>query len=746
MSSVNFLFIHTEEDVPYTSFLKPLLANNKCFTYSKPVLTFHDVKTYCQSKNITKILSTSQSLLERFVPAKGNKKPSIDNYAGSYFLRDGIEIVFLHPLKHCVTVPERYVSKLTSPNKWMTVPDFSWQIIETQNESEYDKALNFLSNCKLIALDIETYSEPLSIRCIGYTGVVFDSSGRITLQSYVFPFNSITQLQRCKQINELSAAKIMQNGKYDISYLSRFGLPPANYLWDTATAMHCWYSELPKDLGFLQAYFVRNASYWKDLADSGNLKDLYLYNAKDTWATAVAFLAWAKESPAWAKKNYVMEFSIIPACHLAEMTGIKRDLIKLKEVEREVSFAIDSKSKRLNKILGVSDFNVNSPKQMKTLLKLLGCADLQSTDEKSMDKAAYRHPLNAMILDVVKDIRKKRKLVSTYLGEGKELAGADTILCSLNPHGTDTGRLASKEHHFWCGLQVQNIPRGKEVKSTLKAYDGFYFGECDLEQAESRDTAFISGDTNLITAVTGTRDFHSVNCSAFFGVPYEQIYDDVTKKTIDKKLRDLAKRVNHGANYNMGKYVLVDTMGEKNIFEAARLLKLPKHWDALSIAEYLLNQFGNAYPVVRYDYQKWIVATVLKTKMLVGATGWTRYCFLDPSKSKPALNAYVAHCPQSLNAMVLNKAFKKVFEDIAIHPEHSKNFILNAQIHDSILFQYRKEHEYLADMVKERMEIPITIKDIKGIERTFTVPAALKLGTKDSSEVFKPAIYWSETE
>jgi hypothetical protein len=59
---------------------------------------------------------------------------------------------------------------------------------------------------------------------------------------------------------------------------------------------------------------------------------------------------------------------------------------------------------------------------------------------------------------------------------------------------------------------------------------------------------------------------------------------------------------------------------------------------------------------------------------------------------------------------------------------------LLAQIHDSILFQYRIGYEHLALKVKELMEIPVKIKDIKGIERTFTVPAALKMGKK----------YWNE--
>ena len=44
------------------------------------------------------------------------------------------------------------------------------------------------------------------------------------------------------------------------------------------------------------------------------------------------------------------------------------------------------------------------------------------------------------------------------------------------------------------------------------------------------------------------------------------------------------------------------------------------------------------------------------------------------------------------------------------------------------------------------MEIPITIKDIKGIERTFTVPAALKLGAKDANGNYIGAKYWSDID
>jgi hypothetical protein len=508
--------------------------------------------------------------------------------------------------------------------------------------------------------------------------------------------------------------------------------------------MHSWYCELPKDLGSLQSFFVREAAYWKDLADSSDLEQYYLYNGKDTWATALVVWNWINEAPEWAKQNYLKEFPVNFPCHLSEMVGIDRDFPRLETARTEIDVAITRKLGSLNRMLGTDDFNVNSPLHMKALFKVLGCGDLESQDDKNMAKAAFRHPLNGRIIDMVRGVPKSddpelagiralRKIKSNYLrtdaditktskGGAKEFKGK--VLFSLIPHGTDSGRLASREHHFWCGLQLQNMPSGNLVKQTLRAPEGFYFGEADLEQAETRDTAYISGDPNLIAAVNSDKDFHSLNTAAFFGVPYDSVYDDAHKKVINKVLRNLAKRVNHGANYNMGPQVMVDTMGEKTIYGAARLL----------------------YPVVRKDYQEWVIATVVTAKMLVGGTGWTRYCFSDPRKNKPALNTYISHSPQSLNAMVLNQAYLKVFYDIAMNPKYAEHFRLVGQIHDSIPFFYRAGHEYLCAMVKERMEIPVTVADINGVKRTFTVPAALKIGKTDKAGNFNRAIYWSETE
>ena len=785
----NALFLGTEEDAQYISHLKAMFGGVTTWVYTKPMKYLAQLEAYCAPKQITRVVSTNTDILTALLAQSGNirSEPSLADYQGSLFSYKSLEIVFISPLKQLFTVSygkflaERFIGKVITPSKWREPSKFSWSILTPAN---YQEALAVLSTCDAIAPDIETLKKPLSIRCIGFTGIKITGVDHPVTYSYVLPVDSPWALAALRTILKLKPPKIFQNGKYDCSYLLRYNAPPTNWLWDTAHIFHCFYSELPKDLAFLNAFFLRKVVYWKDLAETTDLHEYYRYCALDTWATANVWLNQIEQLPAWAERNYILEFPLVYPCLLAEMTGLKRDGEALKKARAEIDASTEESLSSLRRMLGSKDFNPGSPKQVTTLLRVLGCGDITSSGEKELAKAAYRHPLNARIFDAVLEYRGLKKLSSNYLrtdedakqsgihaGEGgaKEFFGR--ILYALNPHGTDTGRLASREHHFWCGLQIQNVPRGPEVKQTVCAEEGFYLGECDLEQAESRDTAHIAGDIKLIAAVSGTRDFHSVNASAFFGVPYEAIYDDAAGKTRDKKLRDLAKRVNHGANYNMGSGVLVDTMGLGKIYEARALLKLPQS-DPLKIAEHLLSSFHATYPKLRGPrtpytdgtYYAWVASEIRVHRRLasrayhhtefnlahyradsyINQGDWTRYCFGKPDQSKSDLNSYVAHCPQSLNARTLNEAFMKVFYEIAL--PFPDSFRLHAQIHDSILFSYREGFDHLAEKVKQCMEIPVTVRDVSGTTRTFTVPAALKLGKKANDGSFRRSKYWSEIE
>lgn len=780
------LFWGTFEDKNYLPQLKSCVGSTTTYIRTEEVNTIIQITMYCYSKKVTRVISTSIPLLMKLLKWDKRAKPSLSNYAGSYFTVPGIkdspaiEIVFIQPLKQLSTISygkfmaTRLIGKLTKQDKWYQPTEFSWTMLDATKEESYFK---YFSKAFLICIDIETFRDNAVIRCLSYAAFFIDK-GELSSCSVVLPLDSEYALAIMRKWNwQLKAPKVFQNGKYDISYLARYSAPVYNYLYDTANLFHCWYSELPKDLGFLNSFFIRKAMYWKDLSETNDLHEYYKYNALDTWGTGNAFLAMLLEAPQYAIDNYLLEFPLTFPCHLSEMTGIDRDMDRLEESRKMQQDIVDKETTSLNTMLGIVElghsFNVKSSPQMKALFKMLGCSDLPSQDEKNLKKARYRHPFNARILNKVLTIRKARTKISNYLTAGKEFSRLDgtgnRYLYSLNPHGTDSSRLASKSHHFWCGDNIQKIDKDPIVKRTFRADPGFMLCEVDLEQAESRDTAYISGDAQLIENVENSPDFHKSNASGFFGIPFEEV---------TKELRTLGKPVNHGANYNMGAYVLIDTMGEDMIVKAKQLLGLPRFWNYKQVAEHLLEQFHKLYPGIKGTFYPGVVKEIGFTKMLTSMAihwswdlasaikrggeakvlnnswqdtlksrgSWIRYCFADPTKSKPALNSYISHPPQSLNAQTLNKAYLSVFHDIAINPKHSSNFKLIAQIHDSIIFQYRIGHDYLIPMVVERMEIPITIKAYDGVIRTFVVPAGAKRGQHLEGDRKNNAEYWSETE
>lgn len=741
------LLVLEEEDLKYVTRLGSAFNGIKTKVLVKCPELVSELIIIAKRAGLDAICTTRLDLLKKLLPeGPVRKSAKISNYAGSIIPWDETEFLILNPMKQLQTVTygnflaTHYISKLVHPQRWRENSEFTWKLIKDEKEFQVAKAA--LSSCDLIATDTETARWNASIRMVGYCGVHVERNQSVT---YVIPLNSIDAVRWMREINALRVPKVMQNGKYDCAYFARYNAPCWGYMYDTKNMLHAWYAEMPKDLGFASAFFIRNSMYWKDLSDSGDMQTQYLYNALDCWATAEAALAWLAAAPAWAKNNYVMEFSTVPAAHMCEMTGIRRNVAKLNKFADESEERQRKQLESLGTMTGHKNFNPSSHVQVKKLMKALGGneKECESSDEKHLDALAYKHPLNERIFGTILEYRGDRKETSTYLsrGENAKEFGPDSnrrILYSINPDGTDTGRNSSKEHHFWCGLQIQNIGADSDTKETLEADPGWELWEADYSQAEDRGVANKSGDPALLEIFSSGVDSHSYKASMFFGIPYEEIYQPASTaywdhekrvmvpaqegKVLRKDIRQLGKKVNHGANYNMGAKVLVATMGPKKIREAQRILKLPPHWDLLGVANFLLNAYEKAFPTVKKEYYAAIIKEVTTTGMLKGDTGWVRFCFGDPKASKMVLNSYVAHVTQSLNAMILNEAFVKVFNHLGFNP----NFKLLAQIHDSILFMVRIGHEYLAEEVQKIMLIPKQITDCKGVTRTMSVPVDIK--------------------
>lgn len=705
---------------------------------------------------IAGIVCTNQEFLVRllhqqpdFTPPNNRRGITLDDYQGSLLRtpRDKIPVVILNPLENLATVPwatpaaKRFISKLTRPQDFFPQMPFKWEVGTPTSLPEIFE--RWKKRARLISIDIETaVGDPdRRINCVGYAAWFPDTRD---CECVVIPFTDLFFHAWVQQFNNLPQPKVFQNGLYDNLYFARWNATVHNWLHDTQHLFHSMFSEYPKRLDFVTAYALRDIRYWKDDGKSGDLLDYYRYNARDCWATLNAYLALIELAESYAVKNYLKEFPLVFPCLHVEMEGLRWDSARAKEVSEKMAAEVLVEERDFCKMIAAPNFNLNSPKQVKDLFKVLGVGHLPTTGAADMLKAQAAHPLNNRILGDLVAIKKKKKLLSYYFAEGK--IWNDRLFYKSNPAGTDTGRLASTESSFWCGLQIQNFLRGETVKQCVTADSGWLLCEIDKAQSEARCVGYLAGETALIELVEGPHDYHSWNAASFFGVPYESIYDEVAKKQLNPALRDLAKRTNHGANYNMGANVMLATMGPKKVSQAKKVLGLPSSMSLKDVCAYMLRVYEKTYPRVKGLWYDSIIKEVALTGRLVSPRGRTRIFFGKPSRqNKPLLNAAVAHPPQDLSVDIINEEFYNVWR-ASVYDGYYKNgsYIscslrgvvrTKAQIHDSIFFQYRADRPDAPGIVAKIMDTKVAVTGADGVTRTMYIPSDISKGGERWSEL-----------
>ena len=740
----------TPDDSPYLARFQSIVGQHSIKVSRSGDSYIASVAAKVKAHGITSIICTCPTTLETLLSAlpdfrhpvdvRGNdKKLSLNDYAGSFFtipdyvlgLDRSVDVLILNPLAHLVTTAEgsfvfqRFVNKITKPDRWFPQTDFTWEVWKP---TESERLLALFATARIVSIDIETYRGDAlrRIHCVGYCGLFPDGS----THTVVVPFKDMLAHSFVRRMNAGPAPKLFQNGLYDNVYFARFGVPCHNWLYDTQHLFHSWYAELPKRLDFITAFAVRKIRYWKD-DSAGSEFNLFEYNARDCWATLMTWCSLALEVPDWAWKNYHQEFPMVFPCLHIELDGLsvnkERFQLKMQAAENKLNVHKLKLAKWIDPA-----FNPRSPVQVKNLLKCLGMGNVESSDEKTMIAASALSPFNELILSEIIAYREQAKLLSTYFVWEK--FWNERLFYKSNPAGTDSGRLASTESSFWCGLQIQNVPSGDAVKSWIECdadWDGI--AEGDYAQSEARCVGYMSGCTSLIDLVESSYDYHTWNAHKFFGVPYE---------SVSKSLRNLAKRVNHGSNYNMGAAVLLETMGPRAVGEAQRLLELPRGWTLIQVCQHLLRTYEQTYPEVKRDWYDAVKREIKLTKKLVSQLGWTRWFFADPTSSKPALNAAVAHGPQNLSVSIINRVFYSIWRD-SVYGDLRGLVRIKAQIHDSILFCYRGSAT--PELVRSRMACPIQVKDIRGVVRTMLIPPDMSHRKKDKEgNDLGPAKFWAD--
>ncbi len=249
-----------------------------------------------------------------------------------------------------------------------------------------------------------------------------------------------------------------------------------------------------------------------------------------------------------------LEIPLISILAEIEKTGFKINPTEMLEFAEELEKLANELAERIYMQAG-GVFNINSPKQLGELLFVtLGLPSKKkktktgySTDAETLEELRQYSP----IIDDILEYRQVTKIRGTYAAALPSLADVnDRIHTDFKQALTATGRLSSADPN------LQNIPiktkMGREMRRYFISENGYTLVDADYSQIELRLLAHISGDYTMSEAFREGMDIHRKTASAVFGVPEEDVTEEMRKR---------AKAVNFGIVYGIGGFSLAKDIG-----------------------------------------------------------------------------------------------------------------------------------------------------------------------------------------
>jgi DNA polymerase-1 len=370
-----------------------------------------------------------------------------------------------------------------------------------------------------------------------------------------------------------------------------------------------------------------------------------------------------------------------------EKKGVRVDTSLLKHMSTELGQLLSLSEGKIFRLAG-EKFNINSPKQLQTILfeKLKLPAGKKtkegySTDVDVLTELARSHELPAEILAY----RSLSKLKSTYVDALPALINPRTgrIHTSYNQTVTATGRLSSSNPN------LQNIPirtlEGKRIRQAFIAAPDWLLISADYSQIELRVLAHLSGDETLLEAFSSNEDIHSRTASDVFGVFPQMVNSDMRRQ---------AKVINFGILYGMSAFGLAKELGV-----------------SMKMAQEYIDGYFKRYKKVRI-YLDGILEAAHRDGFVCTLLNRRRYL--------PELKSKIPSVRQFAERMAINTPIQGTAADLIkvamVNIDHllkKKNLFarLIMQVHDELVVEApAKEKEAVMQLVKKEMEEVIKLK------------------------------------
>ena len=378
-----------------------------------------------------------------------------------------------------------------------------------------------------------------------------------------------------------------------------------------------------------------------------------------------------------------VELPLVKVLFEMEKAGIKIDANAIKELSANYHVELDDVTNDIYTLAG-EKFNINSPKQLQTILfdKLaIEYKGKLSTSIEVLNEIVNKHP----IVEKIIRYRKVSKLISTYLDGMLDFVKSDgKIHTTFMQRTTSTGRLSSREPN------LQNLPiRDDEGRALRRMFaSSFENGtmiSADYNQIELRLIANFSKDENMVADYLSGKDIHTATASKIFGVAPEDV---------SPNMRRVAKSVNFGIIYGISAYGLSQNIGTT-----------PKE------AGVFINKYLEIYPKVKiygdeqieFARENGYVSTIMgRVRHIpdIHSTNHTMRGFAERTAKNMPL--------QGSASDIIKVAMINVFNRIKNENLKSK---LILQIHDELVVDcYPGESEKVKAILKQEMESVVNLK------------------------------------
>lgn len=385
---------------------------------------------------------------------------------------------------------------------------------------------------------------------------------------------------------------------------------------------------------------------------------------------------------------YEVELPLSNILAYMEFYGVKLDKEILNNLSLELAAGIEVAENYIYDLAG-SKFNINSPKQLGTVLfEDLGLRVVKKT------KTGYATGVEVLeelydehdIIPYILNYRQLTKLKSTYIDAFPPLIHPDTLRIHtiFKQAQTATGRLSSVEPN------LQNIPikmpEGRRIrKAFITENEENIIVAADYSQIDLRSLAHISGDETLINTFFAGIDIHSKTAAEIFKLGIDEVSED---------LRNRAKAVNFGIIYGISDFGLARDTGVSRA-EAKRYI----------------NNYLDTYPgvkkymedIVAFGEKKGYVETILKRRRYLPELN-AKNKMVQAYGRRMALNTPI----QGTSADIIKLAMLKVFAEITSRNLQAKMLL---QVHDDLILELPySELEEVCLILRDNMENAISLK------------------------------------